>query len=286
MTFSHTDRPQVGIAYSAYVDRLIEEYPGSIDYVEIPFEHLEHAPALAAISERLPIVLHCASLSMAGTVPPSPKTVERVGYWMEKTATPWLGEHLSFVTAEAPCGDPQAEECFPGEPFNIGFSISPPQNEFALSCVERSVEAFRKSFGAPLLLENPPLYFRIPGSTMAQAEFMQRVSSQCDVSLLLDLAHFYITCQTMGVSLTEELLRLPLGKVREIHLSGVEKDGDMQWDNHASRAPDALFEALRLVLPRARVQAITLEYNWSSCFPLAETVSDLQRIRSVVAEVM
>ncbi len=286
MTFSYTDRPQIGIAYSAYADRLLDDYPGAVDYLEIPFEHLEHAPELASISERRPIVLHCASLSMAGTVPPTPKTMERVGYWIERTATPWVGEHLSFVTADRPGDGSEAEECFPGEPFNIGFSISPPQNEFALACVSRSVEAFRKSFGVPLLLENPPLYFDIPGSTLTQSEFMGRVCSDCGVSLLLDLAHFYITCRTMELPFIAELAKLPLERVREVHLSGIENDGDMHWDNHASRAPEALFEALRFVLPRARVQAITLEYNWSSVFPISQTAGDLQRIRAIIAEVV
>jgi uncharacterized protein (UPF0276 family) len=277
--------PSLGIAYSRYTPSFVERHPDAIDYVEVPYELLRHNPAAAATIRTKPIVLHCASLSMAGSVPAHQAVVDDVQSWIERTRTPWLGEHLSFITAERLDDGGFADEYAPGEPWNIGYTVGPPLNEESVGFVLTSLTRAEAAFTVPVLLENPPVYFRMPGSTMSQAEFITEICARSDALVLLDLAHFCITAHTVGYDPLNEVMRLPLERVTEVHISGIDADDHGHWDNHASRAPQIEFDLLGIVLEHAPVRGITLEYNWSSRFPPTVLLEELSRARTVVAAV-
>ena len=254
----------LGLAYSSAVRDFIRQHPGAVDFVEVPFELLNHDPQVIEVQDDIPVVLHCASLSVAGTVPCRAGTIARIDHWLKETASPWLGEHLAFVTADRAEAGTGAESYAPGEPYNIGYTVSPPMNDDVVSRVSQSLAAYQRHFPVPVLLENSPLYFRTPGSTMSQVDFIRSISERTEVGLLLDLAHFYISSQTMGFDATDEIARLPLHSVVEVHISGVSGDLDATWDDHAQPAPDAVYDLLRVVMRHCNPRAITLEYNWSS----------------------
>lgn len=277
--------PAIGIAYSGYTPGFVREYPDIVDYVEVPFELLRHDPSVIKISEFKPIVLHCASLSMAGSVLPTEQTATAIKEWVQRTKTPWLGEHLSFITAERELAGDFADEYAPGEPYNIGYTVSPPMNEATIQRVLRSIQFCEQHFDVPLLLENPPLYFRTPGSTMTQVEFVNEICARSSVRLLLDLAHFYITSRTMGFDSVQEIRSYPLERVIEVHISGVDEQAGAHWDNHANRAPQVEFDMLSIVLEHAEVRGITMEYNWSSQFPSTVLIDEINRARKVLATV-
>jgi uncharacterized protein (UPF0276 family) len=276
--------PNVGIAYGQATSRLLRDHPSAVDYVEIPFELLQHSPSVVDISRLKPIILHCASLSVAGSVDPPEGTMTAIGEWIHRTNTPWLGEHLSFITAEKETAGPFADEYAPNEPYNLGYTVSPPFNEATMQFVLRSIERATRRFDVPILLENSPIYFPIPASTMTQIEFISELCRRANVGLLLDLAHFYISSQTMKFDSMSEVQSLPLDRVVEIHISGVDVEAGGHWDNHARRAPEIEFDLLSAVLPLAPVKAITLEYNWSGRFPLAVLLEELARTRAVISK--
>jgi len=277
------DGPRVGLAYSARTPTFVDKHEELVDYVEIPFELLRHDPAAVEIMSRLPVVLHCASLSIAGTVRPRREVLDEVADWARRTATPWVGEHLSFILAEREIDDHSADEYAPGEPWNIGYTVSPQMTVDTLDRVVAAMAAAEAVLPAPLLLENPPIYFDVPGSTMTQVEFINELCAVADVGLLLDLAHFYITARNRGEDPNEVLARFPLDRVVEVHVSGVDEQAGGMWDNHANRAPQAELDLLATVLRTAPVQAITLEYNWSAQFPNDVLLTELRRVRDVVS---
>jgi hypothetical protein len=275
--------PAIGIAYSGYTPGFLDRHGAAVDYVEVPFELFRHDPAVMEIGAVKPIVLHCASLSVAGTVAPSDETVAAISAWIAETGTPWLGEHLSFITAERESAGPVADAYAPGEPYNIGYTVCPSMNELTVERVLRSIRLARERFPVPMLLENPPVYFPVPGSTMTQIEFVSEICDREETGLLLDLAHFFITSQTMGFDPLKAIADYPLERVVEVHLSGVEDEAGGHWDNHARRAPEVEFELLSAVLERAPVRGITLEYNWSAQFPPTVLLDEIERARERVA---
>jgi uncharacterized protein (UPF0276 family) len=204
MTAVSSVRPRIGVAFGPHTPTLLEADPESIDYVEVPYELLRHDPSVISFSRLKPFILHCASLSIAGTISPSDETINDIRHWVRRTDTPWLGEHLSFITADRPENAFNAEEYAPGEPYNIGYTVSPPMNDTTVEVVLESIASYARRFNVPLLLENPPLYLSTPGSTLSQVEFITRICSRSPVLLLLDLTHFYITSRNMGFDARDE----------------------------------------------------------------------------------
>jgi uncharacterized protein len=266
--------PALGLAYSDYVPDFLREHPDAVDYVEVPFENLHYSPGGIELPLSKPAVLHCASLSIAGHAPPSNDIVSSVARWAVETETPWVGEHLAFVTA---AGGPR-------ERYDIGYAINAPTNEEALGTVARAVTGFEQRFGVPVLIENPPVYFTPPGSTMTQPEFLRELCARAPVRLLVDLTHVYLSARVRGADPLADLAALPLDWVVEVHVSGVRSEAGGIWDDHTTRAPDLVFEMLEAVLLGGRPRAITLEYNWSVSFPIPALLEEIARTRGLQAK--
>lgn len=278
------DRVAIGMAYSGYAERFLVDCPDGVDYLEIPFEHLRFDPSVIQLGTKKPIVLHCASLSVAGSVLPSDGLLDEVRTWIDRTKTPWLGEHLSFVTADASFSG-QADEYAPGEPFNIGYTVSPAYSEETLQRVLASVAQSSARLNIPFLLENAPIYFQVPSSTMSQAAFFCEVCSNSNIGVLLDLSHLYITSKTLGHDPFSLLSEMPLDRVVEIHVSGADEQDGASWDDHSSPAPKVIHTLLDKALCCApKLRAVTLEYNWSSRFPRETLLSELSWVRSAVGD--
>jgi uncharacterized protein len=267
-------QPQVGLAYAGYVPGLIRRRPGLIDYVEIPFERLCHDSSTAEVLELAPAILHCASLSIAGVLPVGSDITCKVRDWARRTCTPWIGEHLAFVRA-------------PGEEGNveIGYTVAPPLNGTTLARVIGACQHHQLELGTRIILENPPQYFDTPGSTMDQMAFLAAICRDSSIDLLLDVSHLLITTCNTGVDPIRALERLPLGRVREVHLSGIAVEQGVAWDDHGTPASDEAFELLRFVLERARPAAVTLEYNWAGSFGEDVVVRDIERARRMTGTV-
>jgi uncharacterized protein len=265
----------VGLAYAAYVPDLVRRWPRLVDHVEIPFERLRSDPGAAGMIGQVGTVMHCASLSIAGVVPAQPALLAEVRTWAERMATPWIGEHLAFVSAPGP--EPGAELLY------VGYTVAPTLDGDTLERVERAVERCRGELGVAMLLENPPQYFATPGSTMDQPEFLRALCRACDVGLLLDVSHFLITARNVGFDPFRAVLELPLERVREIHLSGLRWEAGAAWDDHGVVAPPEAYELLAVALSRAEPAAITLEYNWPAAFPEATVVAEVARVRKIAA---
>lgn len=277
--------PWIGIAYSDYVNDFAIKNDALIDYVEVPYELLKHDPAVFKISAVKPIILHCATLSVAGSVRTTDEDIENIRFWAKKTNTPWIGEHLSFIsTARAHLNEKYADEYAPGEPYNIGYTMPPPLNDEALETIKGNLNTIKTQFKTPVILENPPIYFTIPGSEMDQTSFIASLTKESEVGLLLDLAHYYITSKNEGFDAMEHLAYFPLDRVVEIHISGVDEVANTFWDHHASKAPEMIYELLKKVLQSARPKAITLEYNWNSKFPENFLIEEIQQVQKIIRE--
>ena len=167
-----------------------------MDFVEIPLQQLLRVPAAIDIKADVPVVLHCASLSMAGDVPIDPHRAGELLRWVRESETPWLGEHLAYVRADGRHLAGAAHTGLPfGDTLDIGYTVNPQFSAPVLERVMCNAGHWEQRLGAPVLLENGPSYFSMPGSTMSQSEFIAALCRQRPATnLLLDLAHLSITC--------------------------------------------------------------------------------------------
>jgi uncharacterized protein (UPF0276 family) len=169
-------------------------------------------------------------------------------------------------------------------PLNVGYTVCPAFNRATLDKVKRAIRHIRKWCPVPLILENPPTYFVTPGTEMTQPEFFHALIDGTDCGLLLDLAHFAITCENLGVDTAAWLEAFPLENVVELHLSGMAQQSGITWDNHALPCSDQVWQLFTQALRRCTPQAVTIEYNWSPNFPLNVVEQDLRQVRRLLKE--
>jgi uncharacterized protein (UPF0276 family) len=270
----------IGVAYGPGTRSFLNRQPGTVDFVELPFELLNHDPSTASVSRLAPLILHCASMSIAGFVRPGDITLETIARKAAEVNTPWIGEHLAFMSA-----DPLAQNCEGAalhEPTTLTYTVCPQLSEEVLDLVCRNLAELQRRFGIPLIVENSPQYFAIPGSTMSIVDFVIEVHRRCKVGMLLDLTHFTISSLNMGFDPQKEIRRLPLENLIEMHISGLDVQAGTAWDDHAACASDSVFELAATVLEHSRPRAITFEYNWAPDLPDCILLDQMDRMRTML----
>lgn len=269
---------RVGMAYSPWTLAFARAHPALIDYLEIPFEQLCHDPSIRMIQDEFPLLLHCASMSIAGFIPPPRTTVEALSQEAARTLTPWIGEHLAFLSAD-PIGVPPNHH----EPTQLSYTVTPQYSEAVLDQVAANLERLAPQLPVPLILENSPQYMVLPGSTMTMVEFIAALVKVSGVQLLLDLSHFAITANNMGDDVNAALDRFPVEQVVEVHMSGYSRQAGVWWDDHGVAAPEASFHLFDRLLDRVRPSAVTFEYNWGTGLAEADILRHIEHARIMLA---
>jgi uncharacterized protein (UPF0276 family) len=127
--------------------------------------------------------------------------------------------------------------------------------------IVRNVRGLAAAIPVPLLLEN--LDYNPGGAYehICQPEFIAAVLEEdSDVDLLLDLAHARVSASRLGLSIADYLMRLPLERVRQIHVSGPRPRDGVLVDAHEPLQEEdygLLQDLLDVTTPRA----LTLEYD-------------------------
>jgi uncharacterized protein (UPF0276 family) len=145
----------------------------------------------------------------------------------------------------------------------------------------------------PLLHENAFYYARMPGSEIAEAEFIAMLVEKAQTHLLLDLHNIYSNSKNFeGYDAWAFLRTVPLDRVIEIHLAGGQQSEGWYHDFHSNPVPDPVWDMLTYVVARAsNLRAIVLEVQGPAhsrvSRPVDETwVSmindDLRRARTVL----
>ncbi len=119
----------------------------------------------------------------------------------------------------------------------------------------------QKKIGIPLLLENNPYYswswhYRVS----CEPEFITGICESGDCGLLLDIAHARISAAYFQIDIEDYLLRLPLSRVREIHMSGVLEAPVGIWDSHTI-LHECDYRLLEYILNRTKPEIVTIEYG-------------------------
>jgi uncharacterized protein (UPF0276 family) len=136
---------------------------------------------------------------------------------LKETNTPFVNLHLAPITSDHP--DMSSD------------TSDPAHAERLFEATVRDIEGVIRRFGAErVILENdyyaPGTYFR----ATCTAAFIRSVIEAAGCGLLLDISHARLAARELGVDAREYLGRLPVQRIREIHLTGVQLFDD-QWQD-------------------------------------------------------
>jgi uncharacterized protein len=156
-----------------------------------------------------------------------------------------------------------ADHCFYCEDSRADIWSSPLQLSRAeVARLAPRARALQELYGMPLCHENAAYYFPVPGSEMAEAEFLAALVDAAGTYLHLDLHNVYSNSLNLpGYRCDEFLAALPLDRVVSIHLAGGSYAGGFYHDWHDSAVPEPVWEMLEQVLGATRVGAVILEFQ-------------------------
>lgn len=134
-----------------------------------------------------------------------------------------------------------------------------------------------RRLSVPVLLENlEPLY---PGERHleSQPERIARVLESTDCGFLPDTGHARVAAAAHGLSIGDDVARLPLNRVVQVHLSGPRLRNGALVDVHEPLQEEdyALLDSL---LAKTRPRVVTLEYIRN----LAALREQLARLRGIL----
>lgn len=253
---------RVGLGWRREISSHILMNADKIDVIEVMVDDYLHAPderihALQSLMREIPTCFHGNSLGLASASPIDELRLERMCRTLERLGAVEWSEHLAFVRAAG---------------VEIGHLAAPPRTEAVIEGTLANLRRIRQRFGRIPDLENVATLIRPPGE-MSEPEWITQIAERAGANLLLDLHNLYANAMNGDRDPLAELLRLPLSRVRQVHLSGgpwsqtQDSPGSAHlMDEHIHDVPEALFALLEELAARAD-QDLTVVIERDGNFP-------------------
>src|SRR5579871_6261052 len=235
--------------------------PARVDFLEVtPENWLYYGGARRRLveecAERWPTVSHSVSLSIGGLDPLDGGFLAAIDAWNRRTRAPFWSDHLCYSTvAGAPTHD-LLPLPFTGE---------------AVAHTAARVAECAGRVEAPLVLENATFYSHMPGATMDEADFLRAVVEASGCGLLLDVNNVYVNSLNHGGDPRAFIDRMPLDRVRQLHVAGHTRTDEAVIDTHIGPVCEEVWSLYRYTIARAGRLIPTL-VEWDQEIPPLEGV--------------
>ena len=146
--------------------------------------------------------------------------------------------------------------------------------------VERITDA-QNVIGSQILLENISSYMRYQSSTMAEMEFINKVSLRAESYVLLDVNNIWANAMNFNEDPWEHICKLDKDIVRGYHMAGCTKEqmgnGVVYIDYHREAVHDEVWDLYDKCLQRFGPWPTLLEWE-NNVPPLERTLEEVERI--------
>lgn len=224
-----------------------------------PLHYLERARA------HYPLSLHGVGLSLGSAHALDREHLRRLAALVRRFEPDLVSEHLSWGAV-------------PGRHLNDLLPL--PYTEEALAVVAAHVREVQDALGRQLLVENISSYLRFSHSTLGEAEFIAALVAETGCSVLLDVNNIHVSATNHGLAppafLDTFLDAIPPAAVREIHLAGFDRAGDLLIDTHGTLVAPPVWALYRRALERCGRVPTLIEWD-TDIPPLAVLLAEAAR---------
>jgi uncharacterized protein len=206
-------------------------------------------------------LIHGIGCPLGGTICDQELHVEEFGRWTDGLASPWTSEHLSILDVKGAEG----VRC-------SGFLMPPLQTEPAVELAARNIVVRAKALGTPVAFETGVNYLVPQSFEMTDGEFFAAIADMADCGILLDLANLWVNDRNGRSKIGKVLADLPLERVWEVHLAGIEYAHGHWLDAHSGGVDPELADiAADLVATLPNLGAIIFEIAPDRLSPFGAT---------------
>ena len=211
----------VGAFYNPHLGAELAVASG-IDHLAMADPPAAHDPHWPAIRERYTLLLHDYLGQLSE--PLDERSIQRARTLAELYRTPWVAEHFQCLHTE-------------DGRYSINYVFPPLYTEEFLQRFVANASALQARLDRPLVMENIPGFFDVKASQMPEPAWLARFFDATGAGFLLDLPHVWLEAHYRGVAAERWLAEFPLERVVELHVAGVEEDGDLRGPWIAPTAP-------------------------------------------------
>jgi len=270
-----------------FLDELVEMLPFSVsgdgsqrgvDFLEISPENYigrgGHVTAqLARLRERLPILTHGLTMSLAGTEPFHAEYMQSLRAFLAEQRSRWHSDHLCFSSAAG----------------KMLHDLLPPKMNHA--SVVRTADRVRRAqdaLGVKMAVENISFYLPPASDEMSEAEFVTQICERADCGLMLDVNNLYVNSVNFDFDPQNWLEHAPLERVVQMHVAGGEWVDDIEGagrtliDSHGADVPDPVLALFERALARTGPVPVVVERD-QAIPPLPKLLEEVERVRAVYA---
>ena len=202
---------------------------------------------LAMLPQRT--LTHGVGFPLGGTVCDQEFHVEEFRRWTEGLSSPWTSEHLSLLDVRGADG---VRSC--------GFLMPPLQTDAQVELCVENINRRSAVVGKPLAFETGVNYFRRQTFEMNDGDFFAAVADESDCGILLDLTNLWVNHKNGRENIEDVLARLPLERVWEVHLAGIEFAHGYWLDAHSGEIDGELVDlAVDIVGSLSNLGAVIFE---------------------------
>jgi hypothetical protein len=263
-------RPELAAGILANLDR--------IDMVEVIVDDYLGAGrralrALRTLAIQVPLVLHGVSLGLASAVPVDGRRLDGLARVVGAVEPQAWSEHLAFVR---------------GGGLELGHLAAPPRRAATLDGLAANVARARSIVGSAPALENVATLIDPPGSDRDEPTWLADAIAVTGAELLLDLHNLHANAVNFAFDARAALARLPLSRVRLVHLAGGAWMGRSagerrRLDDHRHDVPPVVFSLLADLAARVRHPLTVILERDGDYPPIEHLLAELDRARDALA---
>lgn len=219
------------------------------------------------VQEKYPLFCHGLSLSIGSPEPVDMEFLKQIKDFIEQNNVQLYSEHLSFSKMENA---------------HLYDLLPIPFTKVAVKNVVEKIKITQDFLGRRLILENAS-YYAVLAKEMNEEDFINEIVAKSDCELLLDVNNVYVNAFNHSYDAEKFISKLPLDKVKYIHMAGHLKVNDhLIIDTHGSKIIDPVYELLDITIKKLdRDVPVLLErdFNIPQLSALQKEMNTIKRIK-------
>lgn len=221
---------------------------------------------LKKVLEKYPLYTHGLSLSIGSPDELDIAFIKNVKKFLDEHNVVMYSEHLSFTKAE----NAHTYDLLP-----IPFTYK------AIDNVVNKIQQAQDILGRKLILENASYYTTLK-EEMSEAEFINEIMTRSGCEMLLDVNNVYVNSFNHKYDAKEFISKLPLEKVKYIHMAGHLKVGeDLIIDTHGENIIDPVYDLLDYTIKKLERDVPVLLERDFNIPTLNELQNEIETIRKI-----
>ncbi|MGZ3809790.1 MAG: MNIO family bufferin maturase, partial [Bacteriovorax sp.] len=174
---------------------------------------------LERIRELYPVAFHGVSLSIGSVDPLNMNYLKNLKELIERIDPLWVSDHICWTGVE-------------GE--NTHDLLPLPYTEEALIHLTEKIFKVQDYLKRPMVFENVSAYLTYKHSEMKEWEFIAELIKRTDCEVVLDVNNVFVSSVNQKFDPFSYIEHIPKNRIREIHLAGHSKLGEICIDTHDS----------------------------------------------------